>query len=131
MIASLPAEILEPVAELSSKQKKAYVKSARGPIKDAFLEFFNRMNQYREQEYISPIRDTLELLPVSELAAVAETLLNASQIHKRVNPEMETVGVPVDVAVISKGDRFIWIKRKHYFDPHLNPIFAQKYLKDD
>jgi len=27
---------------------------------------------------------------------------------------------PVDVAVISKGDGLIWIKRKHYFAPDLN-----------
>jgi hypothetical protein len=30
------------------------------------------------------------------------------------------------VAVISKNDGFIWIKRKHYFDPKLNPRFFAK-----
>ena len=43
--------------------------------------------------------------------------------------DSETVGGPIDVAVISKGDGFIWIKRKHYFDPKLNPHFMAKYLK--
>jgi len=28
----------------------------------------------------------------------------------------ETVAGPIDVAIISKGDGLIWIKRKHYFD---------------
>ena len=41
----------------------------------------------------------------------------------------ESVGGPVDVAVISKGDGFIWIKRKHYFDPSLNSHFFTNYFK--
>ena len=41
--------------------------------------------------------------------------------------EMETVGGPIDVAVISKGDGFIWIKRKHYFNKDLNPQFFKNY----
>ncbi len=38
----------------------------------------------------------------------------------------ESVGGPIDVAVISKADGFIWIKRKHYFDPALNPRFLAR-----
>ena len=38
----------------------------------------------------------------------------------------ETVGGPIDVAVVSKGDGFIWIKRKHYFDPVLNQRFIAR-----
>jgi len=33
--------------------------------------------------------------------------------------QRETVGGPIDVAVLSKGDGFVWIKRKSYFDPRL------------
>ncbi len=36
------------------------------------------------------------------------------------------VGGPVDVAVISKGDGFIWIKRKHYFNPKLNVRYFER-----
>jgi hypothetical protein len=31
--------------------------------------------------------------------------------------------------VISKGDGFIWIKRKHYFDPALNYHFFANYYQ--
>jgi hypothetical protein len=41
--------------------------------------------------------------------------------------ELETVGEPIDVAVISKGDGFVWIKRKHYFDANVNPGFFARY----
>ena len=43
--------------------------------------------------------------------------------------DAETVGGPIDVAVISKGDGFIWIKRKHYFSTELNPCFNQNYFR--
>jgi len=41
----------------------------------------------------------------------------------------ETVGGPIDVAVISKGDGFIWIKRKHYFKAELNSQFFSNYFR--
>jgi hypothetical protein len=38
----------------------------------------------------------------------------------------ETVGGAVDVAVMTRGDGFVWIKRKHYFDPALNPRYFSR-----
>jgi len=52
-------------------------------------------------------------------------------LKRRWSLEWETVGGPIDVAVISKGDGFIWIKRKHYLRPELNPQFFEKYFKDE
>ena len=54
---------------------------------------------------------------------MAETLVNLTSFKRRVTPEAETVGGPINVAVISKGDGLIWIKRKHYFTPELNPRY--------
>jgi hypothetical protein len=44
--------------------------------------------------------------------------------------DAETVGGAIDVAVISKGDGFVWIKRKHYFRPELNGHFQENYFRD-
>jgi hypothetical protein len=128
MISSLPDEVLAQVSELDDAQKEAYANAASATLVTALRTFLRAMTKYRQDEYVAPIEQTLQVLPVSELATVAETFLNASQIHKRVTPEMETVGGPVDVAVISKGDGFVWIKRKHYFNRDLNPAFIDKYL---
>jgi len=40
-----------------------------------------------------------------------------------------TVGGPIDVAVITKGDGFVWVKRKHYFRAELNPRFMSRYQR--
>jgi hypothetical protein len=62
-------------------------------------------------------------LPKDELAAVAEALVSLTALKRKISLDTETVGGPIDVAVISKGDGFIWVKRKHYFDARLNPQF--------
>lgn len=71
------------------------------------------------------------MLPKDELAAMAEALVNLTSFKRKVSMETETVGGPIDVAVISKGDGFIWIKRKHYFKSELNPQFFANYNKEE
>ena len=87
------------------------------------------MKNYREAEFVAPVLRTLEHLPKSELAAMAESLVNLTSFRRHVTPDAETVGGPVDVAVISRGDGFIWIKRKHYFQPELNQHFRANYFR--
>ena len=41
-------------------------------------------------------------------------------MKRKVTVGPETVGGPVDVAVISRHEGFIWVKRKLYFDADLN-----------
>jgi len=58
--------------------------------------------------------------------AMAENLVSITSIEKKMSLDIESVGGPIDVAVISKGDGFIWYKRKHYFDKEYNPHFNYK-----
>ena len=44
---------------------------------------------------------------------MAEALVNLTSYKLKFSPGSETVGGPVDVAIISKGDGFAWIKRKN------------------
>jgi len=62
---------------------------------------------------------------------MAEALVELTSLKRKVSMEAETVGGPTDVAVISKGDGFIWIRRKHYFDADLNPPFFANYFRDN
>lgn len=58
---------------------------------------------------------------------MAETLIQLTNFKlKFSSKDLETVGGPIDVAVISKGDGFVWVKRKHYFEPELNYQFFKK-----
>ena len=50
-----------------------------------------------------------------------------SFFRRRVTTDRETVGGPIDVAVITKGEGFVWVKRKHYFSPEYNPRVVARY----
>ena len=76
------------------------------------------------------IEGAVEALTIKELAQVGSTLVGLSSFEQQMSLDRETVGGSVDVAVISKGDGFIWIDRKHYFRKELNPQFFQNYDDD-
>lgn len=73
----------------------------------------------RDQSQLE-IEEMVEFMPKVEMARMAEALVNLTSIKRRVSRGMETVGGPIDVAVISQSDGFVWVKRKHYFPPELN-----------
>lgn len=93
-------------------------------------ELKNKMKAYREEYHINPIMNTVKYLPKDELAAMAESLVHLAALKRKITLNAESVGGPIDVAVISKGDGFIWIKRKHYFRADLNMQFSANYNKE-
>ena len=89
-------------------------------------ELIDRFDDYTQTEHYDPIRSIVDSLPKEELAEMAEALVNLTSLKRRVTPADETVGGPIDVAIISKGDGLVWIKRKHYFKPELNPRYFSR-----
>ena len=83
----------------------------------------------RRQMYWGPVVQIVTTLPKDELAAMAEALVNLTKFRRRVTNVPETVGGPIDVALITKGDGFVWIKRKHYFSSQLNPRKMASYCE--
>jgi len=128
VLLAIPKELFAPITQLTDVEKDGYAQAAMGAMVSSLSTLLKGISSIRKEEYMEPIKRTIQVLPVSELAVVAETMISVSQIHKRMNPEIESVGGAIDVAVISKGDGFVWIKRKHYFDRDLNPGFIAKYL---
>jgi hypothetical protein len=98
--------------------------------KEFWREFSEATKDARLRNYVHPLLDVIAVLPKDELAAVAEALVNITSLRRKVSMDAETVGGPIDVAVISKGDGLVWIHRKHYFKPELNPQFFENYFSD-
>jgi hypothetical protein len=93
----------------------------------AMKQFFDHLDSYSTRLHVQPVVSAVASLPKEELAGMAESLVSLTSFKRRVTHDPETVGGPIDVAVISKGDGFIWIKQKHYFDPALNHQFFANY----
>ncbi len=93
-------------------------------------EFKDRILGLQLKNHHNPIVAMVEHLSLGELAEVARTLVNLTVFKRRVSKEPETVGGAIDVAVISKGDGFVWIERKHYFSQEYNPTWAAAYREE-
>lgn len=106
----------------------AVVSSLGGPLTSLVLVMIRELHQHLQQltaTQVQPIVDSVAFLPKDDLAAMAESLVNLTSLKRRVSiDDPQTVGGPIDVAVISRGDGFVWIKRKHYFSQGLNPSWA-------
>lgn len=99
------------------------MKAAEEAFLDALREeTFDTIRQQSEEA----IEDMVEFMPKSEMGKMAEALVNLTSIKRRVSRGVETVGGPIDVAVISQADGFVWVQRKHYFPQELNSRFFDR-----
>ncbi len=109
--------------EVDDADRPSAADSLRATAEDLADDLVEKFTAFEQEEMWGPIIDMVENLGKDELAEVAETLVNLTSFRRRVTSDEDTVGGPVDVAVLSKGDGLIWIKRKHYFPPELNPRY--------
>ena len=81
-------------------------------LKDAMKE---RIQTFLEENYKSPVVDMVAALPKRNLADMAESFVNITSLRRRVSTDDETVGGPTDVAIITKVDGFVWVKKKNLY----------------
>lgn len=80
---------------------------------EPFGRTFNTLNRQAQiTKYTGPFVQSITGLEKEDLAEFAESLITLTSLKRKVSPDQETVGGPVDVMVISKGDGIIWMKRK-------------------
>jgi hypothetical protein len=109
--------------EIAVPDQRRILRTLEGALTSLLAEW----DTVRNRDYSSPILSIVASLPKDELAAMAEALVNLTKFKRRVSRQPETVAGPIDVAVVTKGDGFVWIKRKYYFSADLNPRFMSKY----
>lgn len=106
-------------------QKGAEKERQKDENKIIFERFISEFNSFKGK-IIKPFMQVVGSLPKEEMAALAEALVELTSLRRKMDSNLESVGGPTDVAIISKGDGFIWVKRKHYFDPKLNLDFIKR-----
>jgi hypothetical protein len=125
-----PQILVDSIDHKNEKEKEKIEKHLKKIGETVLDKYRDKLQIYSKDHYIDPIMEVVHGLPKDELAAMAESLINLTSFKRRVSMEEETVAGPIDVAVISKGDGFIWIKRKHYFESELNQQFFANYYKE-
>jgi hypothetical protein len=128
LLKSAPEKIIDSCAFLDDPTK-ARIKSEFASIVPKLAEMhFKALAKNRGDMFWRQVVNLIEVFPKPELAALAESMVTLTALRRKVEAGVETVAGPIDVALISKGDGFIWIKRKHYFDPKLNHQFFTNYF---
>jgi SpoVK/Ycf46/Vps4 family AAA+-type ATPase len=93
------------VAKNGAKSTSAAVETMKRAFRKALEDEID--GNYRE-----PLMAAVNALPRYELARMAETLVSLTVVRKRMSVDQkETVGGAIDVALLSKGEGFVWIKR--------------------
>lgn len=93
---------------------------------EAYRLFKEGFDRFRKASITNPVVSVLSKLPKEELADMAQAMVELTSLRRRVDSSLETVGGPVDLAIISKGDGFIWLKRKNYFELDANRDFLYR-----
>lgn len=106
----------ELVEEMDPAERSEYEDRIREIGVENFQNSFNQIRQFQYEINIKPILTIVSILAKGELAEMADSLVNLTCLRKKFSNEDETVGGPVDVAVISKSDGLVWIRRKSYFN---------------
>jgi hypothetical protein len=114
--------VLRALSGLLPDQDKPRVKALSGLLDDYIHTII-------DAAYKDPIMEIVTGMQKSELTAMAEAMVNLTALKRHVSSDSETVGGPVDVALITKGDGFIWIKKKTNYDPVLNRHLNQGYFR--
>jgi hypothetical protein len=130
ILASAIGQIVDKYVRVRKDRKKQILNDISELAVSELQDFFRNAEEYRRNNFVDPIIRMASLLPKQELAHLAESLVNLTSLKRRVSLDDESVGGPIDVAVISKGDGLIWIKRKHYFDQVLNQTFMANYFRN-
>ena len=122
------AENVKQIASTVGKTNKALAKNILAINTQPTIDLYKKsLNDMINNNHVAPLINTIAILQKEDLAEVAENLIYLTSLIRRITPDKESVGGPIDVALLSKGDGFIWIKRKHYFEESVNKNFFGKY----
>ena len=134
LTSQLIKENIKQIASTIGKTNKTLEKAISAIDIQPTLDLFNQgLENVIQSNHVAPLIGTIAILQKEDLAEVAENLIYLTSLIRRITPDKESVGGPIDVALVSKGDGFVWIKRKHYFEETLNKNYFGKYYidKDD
>jgi hypothetical protein len=120
--------IFDGLPRLTQKNKQKILDNLSKSLGVAVSDFESVWLKTAKEKYQQQTEDMVLFMAKQELAQLAEALVNITSIKRKFSAEEETVAGPIDVAVISRSDGFVWVKRKHYFPSDLNPrYFVRKF----
>lgn len=107
----LVADLINSLKMLSQDQKQQlYDQYSEENLSGALMAFFQNVDEYQRRFHTMPIFQAIHSLPRAELAETARSLVKLNSFQQKVTMQPETVGGPVDVALISLSEGFVLIR---------------------
>lgn len=91
-------------------------------VVDNFRDTAKNLRSYEQKSML----DTVSFMSKKELAEMAHALVELTSAKRRFSMDLETVGGPIDVAIVSRSEGLVWIRRKNYFERDMNPGFFHR-----
>lgn len=81
-------------------------------IRDAITQ----ISRFTQAQLVHPA------MPTSDAIDLARFLAETTKSFVRFSPGSNSVGGNVDIATVTKHEKFKWVERKHFYSPTLNPL---------
>ena len=107
------------------------------PIHRLIIGFDERLGEALEaaglasdatQQVLAQVRQQLQTplveapMPVDDAIQLADFLVDLTKRYFAFLPGADSVGGATDIATVTKHEGFKWIRRKHFYNPDLNPM---------
>ena len=93
------------------------IKSLNEETIDQFMMFFDTL----EDIMMKPILASISTMPKKELIDMANSLIGITSLRRKIDSDIESVGGEIALAIITKGEGFVWINKINPPNYNLNP----------
>ena len=70
-----------------------------------------------KKDYLRQHLEVIKQFDLQKMACLAENLIKATELHRKITFRQEEVGGLIDLAVITRKDGFQWLNRKSWYEP--------------
>jgi hypothetical protein len=105
---TLSTSIIDSLPGIRRATRRRLRENLRRSIETVLADLRDTTIQELKDESAGETDDAVMFMAKSDLANFAEALVNITSVKRRVSLETESVGGPIDVAVVSRDDGFVW-----------------------
>ncbi len=119
IVADLTAQVLGQTLDSDDEVERNRIVATANNV---FTNNIKKLKNNSATELLSVVK----YLSKKDLGEVAFLLVEMTSRKRRYSNQLETVGGPVDVAILTRHEGFMWVRRNHYFSIDLNPNYKQR-----
>lgn len=105
--------VIEDIIALLEKEKvspKIIKKIKDLTYKKVHQRYIDRIDNFVHENFISGVVTALDFFNLEEMAKMAENLIAVTNLQRHISSSEESVGGPIEVAIITKTGGFRWVK---------------------